>query len=168
MFQVVENTGLVAMPTNSKRFRKKGLRSDIAAEADGCYLSAMQNILLIAVFGATGAIARYATSGWAQRLCGDGFPYGTLIVNVLGCFLLGIVQHLATQSTAFPELWRNALAIGFLGAFTTFSTFGYETVKHLEAGNWSVALGSTSANLALGFAAVWAGLALARLLTSSP
>ncbi len=95
----------------------------------------MQVVLLI-LFGAAGTLCRYALQGVVQFRSGPGFPSGTLAVNLVGCFLLGAVAPLALHRLWIPPEWRVALTIGFLGAFTTFSTFGYETVKMLEDGEW--------------------------------
>ncbi len=118
-------------------------------------------LALLAVFGALGAISRYALSGWVAQWFGVGFAYGTLVVNLAGCFLLGLVAHLGL-TTVMSETTRTVLGIGFLGAFTTFSTFGYETVRYLEDGARLLAFANVAANVLLGLVAVWAGLALAR------
>ncbi len=120
--------------------------------------------MLIGLFGAAGAVARYACSGWALRILGTGFPYGTLVVNVLGCFLLGLLTRYGQASTAIPDHWRTGLQIGLLGAFTTFSTFGYETLMQLENGDWRGAMLNVAANVLVGLAAVWLGVYVARFL----
>ena len=120
-------------------------------------------LALLAAFGALGAICRYAVSGWMAQWWGTGFPYGTLVVNVVGCFLLGVVVHLGLATTGvLSGTTRTVVGIGFLGSFTTFSTFGYETIRYLEEGARLLAFANVAANLLLGLAAVWAGLALAR------
>jgi CrcB protein len=123
-------------------------------------------ILMIALCGAGGAVMRFLVHQWSLRWFGDGFPLGTLFVNVTGCFLLGGLSQLV-GSQLLPEPWRIALGIGFLGGLTTFSTFGYETYRHLDAGNWGVAAASMSANLLVGLAAVWAGVALGMRVTNA-
>ena len=122
----------------------------------------MLKLLLIAGFGAAGALSRYALSGWVYRLAGEGFPFGTLVVNVAGCFLLGLIAHIGQVTDLIAENHRPALTIGFLGAFTTFSTFGYETFRQLEDGLWGAALLNVGANVLIGLIAVGAGLAAAR------
>jgi CrcB protein len=122
----------------------------------------MWNVVLIALCGAAGAVARYAVSGWMHKLLGAAFPYGTLTVNVVGCFLLGLLMHVSLVSDVISPTARTAMAIGFLGALTTFSTFGYETFGYLEDGQWHTALGNIAANMLLGLLAVWGGLAAAR------
>ena len=122
----------------------------------------MQNLLCIAIGGAAGAVSRYLLSGWVHHLVGKAFPYGTLTVNVVGCFLMGLVMHVGQVTVVIPENWRVAITIGLLGAMTTFSTFGYETIMHAESGQWSVAMGNIAANVVFCLLAVWTGLILAR------
>jgi len=103
----------------------------------------LRTILLIAAFGAAGALSRYGLSSWTQTRLGaayPAFPYGTLMVNVLGCFLLGFVVHFGQHSTWLPEEWRLGLTWGFLGALTTFSTFGMDTVAAFEKGHTTAGL----------------------------
>ena len=120
-------------------------------------------LLLVALFGAAGAVSRYEISTWLSRLVGGRFPAGTFAVNVAGCFALGLVMHLGLK-TDLSETTRLALTVGFLGALTTFSTFGYETVGYLQEEAWLLAFANVAANLVLGFAAVWLGLALGKFL----
>ena len=114
------------------------------------------------MFGAVGAVSRYAVGLSAVHLLGDRFAFGTLTVNVIGCFLLALLVHVGTTTELVPPDLRTALAIGFLGALTTFSTFGYETMKYIEDGMWHLAVANVAANLVLGLIAVWGGLTLAR------
>ena len=86
----------------------------------------MQVVLFIAGFGALGCLARYYLSGWAYDLFGRSFPYGTLLVNILGAFVIGLVMEFGMRSTLLPATLRIGLTIGFLGGLTTFSTFSYE------------------------------------------
>lgn len=117
------------------------------------------NLLSIALGGALGALARYGLSGWIHARLGSGFPWGTLGVNVLGSFLVGFgLSYL--QHTSLPPVSREFLAIGLLGAFTTFSTFTWETAALLRDGEWARAGLYAGGSLALGIAAVLAGLAL--------
>lgn len=127
----------------------------------------MRLLLLIGLAGAVGALSRYVLSGWTYRVLGEGFPYGTLAVNILGCFLLGAVQQVGETTDFLSQETRVMLTIGFLGALTTFSTFGYETFRQLEDGRLTVVLGNVGAQLILGLLAVWAGLTLIRVLFGS-
>ncbi|NIP84180.1 MAG: fluoride efflux transporter CrcB, partial [Planctomycetales bacterium] len=111
---------------------------------------------------AAGAVGRYVLGGWTYRWLGEAFPYGTLAVNLLGCFLLGTVQQLGEQTHLFTPETRIVLAIGFLGAFTTYSAFGWETFRLLADNRWGPALANVAAHLLLGLVAVWAGITLVR------
>ena len=124
----------------------------------------MQAYLLIGVAGAAGAVSRYAVGVLAQRSLGSHFAFGTLLVNVLGCLLLGFVLELERNTSLVPHPMRLLVAVGFLGAFTTFSTFGYETVRYLQSGASHLALLNILANLVLGIGAVWMGFSAARVL----
>jgi fluoride exporter len=123
----------------------------------------LRAILLIAVAGAGGAVSRYGVGLWAQRQLGGHFAFGTLLVNILGCLLLGFILELESQTDWVGTSARLFLAVGFLGAFTTFSTFGFETLKFLQAGDHHLAMLNVFANLLLGFLAVWLGWMLARM-----
>ncbi len=122
----------------------------------------IQSIILIAVAGAAGAVSRYLVGLGATRLWGPQFPYSTLFVNVLGCFLLGMLLEVEHNTTLVSQPARLFLAVGFLGAFTTFSTFGYETFSYLNSGTIKLALVNVSANVLLGLGAVWLGWFLGR------
>jgi CrcB protein len=124
-------------------------------------------LLGIAVAGALGALARYGLSGAAHRWLGAGFPWGTLFVNLLGCFVLGLLMELVRRTGWVPAEMRAILAIGFLGSLTTFSTFGFETWRALESGEWAVAGLNVVLNLIGGLAFVVAGSMLARWLAAA-
>lgn len=123
------------------------------------------NLFGIAVAGAAGALARYGLSGLMHRFLGAGFPWGTLAVNLAGCFLLGLLLEVSRQSGWVSPGFRTVAGIGFLGAFTTFSTFGVETYRSLESGDWLVAALNVLANVIGGLLLVAAGSSLARFLT---
>ncbi len=124
----------------------------------------MKEILALAFAGALGTLSRYALSGWSYRFLGERFAYGTLVVNVLGCLVLGIVMQIGLSSEIIPRAWRAPISIGFFGAFTTFSTFGYETIRYVEDGAWSLAVLNISANIVLCLAAMAIGLGLGRVI----
>lgn len=117
----------------------------------------VRDLLCVACGGAIGAVARHLGSlAWTAML-GDRFPWGTLFVNVLGCFLLGWLTRSALVSDSISETTKLLLGTGFLGAFTTFSTFGVQTVQ-LWSRSPLAAAGNISANLFVGIAAVLAGM----------
>ena len=94
-------------------------------------------IALLIVFGAAGTLARYGLQGLVQHRSSSDFPSGTLAVNLLGCFLLGgIAEYALAHLTISPE-WRIGITVGFFGAFTTFSSFSWETVQLLRDGDWA-------------------------------
>jgi fluoride exporter len=114
-------------------------------------------LLYIAAGGAAGALARYGLGGWIQDRAGFGFPWGTLVVNVLGSLLMGLAIRYLEATRLAPDL-RALITIGILGAFTTFSTFTYETVTLLENGAWARAGAYAFGSLLLGIAAIYAGM----------
>jgi len=120
----------------------------------------------VALGGALGATLRYAVSGWvAAATRSSVFPYGTLSVNVAGAAVLGLVMGgLTSGRISLDPTLRVFLTIGVLGAFTTFSTFSYETVQAARLGDVRVALANVAASLLLGFVACWIGLKLGRTL----
>ena len=123
----------------------------------------MREVILIGVAGALGAMSRYGLSIAANRLVSESLPFGTLAVNVIGCFLIGYIMHLGLVTDLIPATWRLALTVGFLGGLTTFSSFSYETVNLLQEGAWIGAVGNITANVVLGITATLAGLGLGRL-----
>ncbi len=125
----------------------------------------MLNVLLVGLGGGLGAMARYGVSLWVLHWPGaPPFPLATLLVNVLGCFAIGVLAFLGeTRGLLTPEA-RLLLMTGFLGGFTTFSAFGIETLGLARGGATAATLGYVGAHLALGLGAVWAGQALAQRL----
>lgn len=119
--------------------------------------------IYIAIGGAAGALARYGLGGWIQDRAGFGFPWGTLVVNVLGCLLIGFALRYLEAVRITAEV-RGLVTVGILGAFTTFSTFSYETVALLEDGAWGRALAYSLGSVALGIVAVYLGISVSRLL----
>lgn len=96
-------------------------------------------IIFLIVFGALGTLARYGLDGWIQYRVGSVFPAGTLTINLLGCLFLGLIGQFGfNHITVSPDL-RIGLTIGLMGGFTTFSTFGWDTVRMLEEGEWTKA-----------------------------
>ncbi|HVS10221.1 MAG TPA: fluoride efflux transporter CrcB [Planctomycetota bacterium] len=124
----------------------------------------MTRLLLVVAGGSLGALARYGLSGLAHRLYGGTLPVGTLAVNVLGCLLAGSAMSLIEDRQALSSEARTFLLIGVLGAFTTFSSFGYETLALLRSGENGRALLNVAANVVLGLGAVWIGWGATRAL----
>ena len=124
----------------------------------------MLQTVFIGVAGALGALCRWGISRAGYALFGTGFAWGTLIANVLGCFLLGFLMYLGLNTDRIPEAFRTAIAIGFLGALTTFSTFSYETIGYIDDCAWLLASLNIAANLFIGLGATIAGLLLAKTL----
>ena len=120
-------------------------------------------ILVIALGAAVGANLRYGLSIWAARQWGAAFPYGTLLINVLGSFAIGVVMVLLTTRLAVSDMWRLLLVTGLLGGFTTFSTFSYETYGLLVSGSWFEAGLNIVGSVGLGMIGVFLGAGLARL-----
>ncbi len=123
-------------------------------------------LVAIGVAGAIGALARYGVSLAALRWLGNDFPYGTLYVNLIGCFLLGIIVELTMEDRSLAPQTRVIVGTGFLGAFTTFSTFGVDTYRAMEAGAWGLAASNVAINVIGGLALVAAGVALASAIRS--
>lgn len=124
----------------------------------------MTNLLAIAVGGAFGAVGRFASSQWIYGLLGRSFPYGTLFVNFIGSFIMGVLAiWLIERFSAGPEL-RAFLLIGFLGSFTTFSTFSLETVNLLSNGETLKALLNMCLSVFVCVTACWLGMILGRQL----
>lgn len=143
----------------------------------------MQNLIFVAIGGGIGASLRYGVGIAAGRLLGAAFPWGTLLVNLAGCFVMGLVGQwlldlepqlaaaLARSGVSDPSTAdlaaraatvRHLIAIGFLGGLTTFSTFSWDTLRALESGRLSIALLNVAANVCLCLVAVWAGASLLR------
>ncbi len=124
----------------------------------------MQKLLLIAVAGSLGALARYGLAGLVQRWTDSMFPWGTVSVNIIGCLLFGVLWVAMEERFSFSPDSRAIVLTGFLGAFTTFSTYMFETQQLLEDSQYLAALGNFGLQNAAGLAAVIVGLSLGRLI----
>ena len=122
-------------------------------------------VVWVMLAGGLGSGARYLVGQWAGYAIGAAFPYGTLIVNLIGCFLLGVVVGLSSSGSWNPEL-RAAIAAGFIGGFTTYSGFNQETIALLTGGAAGAAAAYVAVTLLGGLAAGSLGLAVARMLQS--
>lgn len=124
----------------------------------------MDKLIVVAVGGAFGAIARYWLGGWINSRLPMQFPLGTFVINVTGSFMIGFFLTLISQRLTIHPNWRMLVAVGFVGAYTTFSTFEYETLKLIEEGNIPSAALNIILSVILGFIAVWLGVVAARKL----
>lgn len=118
-------------------------------------------LLLIGLGGALGAVLRFVVGGWAQSASTNGFPWGTITVNLIGCFLIGVLFQLF-ETMPLGENGRLFIFTGLLGAFTTFSTYGLDLVKLMQAGEWSQAMLKFSLSNVGGLLLVMIGIWLAR------
>jgi len=125
----------------------------------------MNNVLAIALGAAIGANLRYGIGLWAAQRLGTSWPYGTFIINVLGCLAIGFLLTLITNRLTVSEPIRLMLITGLLGGFTTFSTFGCECFSLLNTGNWWGAVGYMTGSVGGGLLAVGLGVGLGRLLS---
>lgn len=123
----------------------------------------IQKIACIGVAGLLGTLARYLLSGWVARKAGETFPTGTLVVNLVGCFLAGFLYQLTEERFLVDPVVRAAILVGFLGGFTTFSSYGLQTLTLLRDGEiWFAALNIVISNLA-GIVLVWAGYVFSKV-----
>ena len=128
----------------------------------GTTRDAVTRSLLIALGGLTGSVARYWLAGLVQRAAGAEFPAGTLAVNVLGSFVIGVVMALALERGMMGENTRLLLTTGFCGGFTTMSAFSYETLALMQAGQAAVALANVAASVVACVGATWVGMLVGR------
>jgi CrcB protein len=124
----------------------------------------LQKYLLIALGGALGSIARYWVGATVTDRWGARFPYGTLAINLTACAAIGFVMTLLGKRAGIGAGWRYLVPVGFVGAYSTFSTYEWETISLLRAGGFPVAALYAVGSLILGLAAVWGGMAAAELL----
>ncbi len=118
--------------------------------------------MVIGLGGCAGAIARYALGSYIGSRYGLRFPYGTLVINISGSFVLGFIVALLSRIAA-SQYWWYLLPIGFVGAYTTFSTFEYETLRAVQDGQVAIGLLNVALSVLVGFVAVWAGATLGRV-----
>jgi CrcB protein len=118
--------------------------------------------LWVALGGALGSLARYAVGLWIYERTGTRFPYGTFVINVSGCFIIGFALTVLDERMGLPPAWRLAIPIGFVGAYTTFSTFEYETLRLAQHGQALSGLLYVVLSVVLGYGAVWLGMTAAR------
>ena len=124
----------------------------------------MQRYLLIAIGGALGSVARYWVGSTVAERMGFKFPYGTLIVNLTACLVIGFSLTYLSRRADLNPAWRFLIPIGFVGAYSTFSTYEWETLSTMRSGAFALAAVYALGSLVLGLAATWAGAALGELL----
>ena len=120
----------------------------------------MLSYLVVALGGAVGACLRYGVNEIALNVLGKSFPFATLLVNILGSFVLGLLYGLFSTGVLAASPWRALIAIGLIGAFTTFSTFSLDTVLLLQQGDWLKAIANVLLNVLLCLTLAWLGLKL--------
>lgn len=123
----------------------------------------MRTLLAVMVAGAVGAAARYGVDGLVSNRITGELPWGTLVVNLSGCFVIGFLSTLLTERFTVDPGLRIALTVGFVGSYTTFSTWALESTQLAQAGSWGVALLNVGASIVVGFLAVVAGAAVGRV-----
>jgi CrcB protein len=123
----------------------------------------IKNILLVGLGGGIGSIARYLTQKWFAESFASPFPWGTFIVNLAGCFLIGLIYAIAEKTTVFSPQTRLLLITGLCGGFTTFSAFAFENMSLLRSGDTLYFLLYSIGSVVLGIAAVFAGIAFIKL-----
>jgi len=126
-------------------------------------MAPLQKIVMIGLAGALGTLARYGLSSWIQRHAAFGFPWGTFGVNVTGCFAFGLAWSVLEPRLGVSGEWRSVLLIGFMGGYTTFSSFVFETQQLLRDSEWLLAAGNLVGQNVLGIAFLFLGLAIGKL-----
>ena len=120
------------------------------------------NLVIIALGGALGAVSRFLLGNAVSKAMGSALPFGTFVINVAGCFAMGLLMTLIVDRELLPAAWRLFLCVGFLGGFTTFSSFGYETLMLLAEGRLLAVLAYVGGSVGLGLVAAAAGVLCAR------
>jgi CrcB protein len=120
---------------------------------------------MVGIGGFLGAIARFALGGFIADRMGSRFPYGTFVINISGSFVIGFILTLLAHHTTASPNWRYLIPVGFIGAYTTFSTFEYETLRSMQDGQMLIAMAYVSSSVIVGFAAVWLGVVAGRALS---
>lgn len=123
----------------------------------------LQKILYLGLAGAMGTLARYGLAGFFNKINGSPFPYGTLVVNLVGCFFAGLLWTLFEHRWPVTAETRLLILVGFMGAFTTFSTFILESGELVRSAQWISAAANVTLQNGLGFVALFIGVSLGRL-----
>ncbi len=160
---LTRNAGLYARATARGAGRPAGRAGGLSKRAGWCLNWPVLKITLVGLAGLAGTLCRYWLSGAVVRRYGEEFPWGTLAVNVAGCFAVGLLYQLLQERGAASETARAAVFVGLLGGFTTFSSYGLQTFALLREGRVGLAAANVVASNLLGVLMVYAGYALARL-----
>jgi len=141
-------------------------RADNSYKIQDCFVGencVIKNFLAISVAAVLGANLRYVLSRLAARELGPVFPYGTLLINIVGSFIVGLFLIWTTERVLIDPHWRLVVVIGFCGSFTTFSSYAFETMAYFEQGQWGLMFINILSNNLLCLGAALAGMALARV-----
>jgi fluoride exporter len=125
----------------------------------------MNKYWLVGIGGFLGAIARFWLGGYISNRMGTRFPYGTFVINITGSFLIGFIITILAERTYLNPTWRYVIPIGFIGAYTTFSTFEYEIFRSVQDGDFLIAGLNIGLSVILGFVAVWLGAIAGKLVS---
>jgi len=120
--------------------------------------------VMVGIGGCLGSILRFWLGSYISGKMGTRFPYGTLVINITGSFLLGVVFALLTARTNWNPYWRYLIPIGFIGGYTTFSSFEYETLRMIQDGQMGLGLLYVATSVVIGFVAVWGGVIAGRVI----
>lgn len=124
----------------------------------------MLAIILVAIGGSIGSVLRYLIAKWAAEKIDFTLPYGTFIVNIVGCFIIGFFMTIVTERAVVSPYWRLFVTVGFVGGLTTFSSFSYESIQLLLQSNFFQGFCNIGGNVIIGLFATWLGISAARLI----